>query len=48
MRTRPIIVAGGADYIGSHICHVAERGFTPIVVDSIEPCGERVAAYRRA
>ena len=49
MRTRPIIVAGGAGYIGSHFCHVAAGcGFTPIVVDSIEPCTERVAAYRRA
>jgi UDP-glucose 4-epimerase len=47
MPTRPIIVAGGAGYIGSHFCHVAaERGFTPIVVDSIGPCSERVAAYR--
>ncbi len=49
MRNRPIIVAGGAGYIGSHFCHVAaERGFTPIVVDSIYPCSERVAAYRHA
>ena len=49
MRTRPIVVAGGAGYIGSHFCHVAaERGFTPIVVDSIGPCTERVAAYRRS
>jgi UDP-glucose 4-epimerase len=49
MLKKPIIVAGGAGYIGSHFCHVAaERGFTPIVVDSIGPCTERVAAYRRA
>jgi len=49
MRKRAIIVAGGAGYIGSHFCHVAaERGFAPIVVDSIGPCTERVAAYRRA
>jgi UDP-arabinose 4-epimerase len=49
MRSKPIIVAGGAGYIGSHFCHVAaERGFTPIVVDSIHPSSERVAAYRRA
>ncbi len=49
MRKRPIIVAGGAGYIGSHFCHVAaERGFEPIVVDSIGPCSERVAVYRRA
>ena len=49
MRSKPIVVAGGAGYIGSHFCHVAaERGFSPIVVDSIGPCTERVAAYRRS
>lgn len=49
MRTRPIVVAGGAGYIGSHFRHVAAgRGFTPIVVDSIGPCIGRVAAYRCA
>src|SRR5262245_15478409 len=49
MPSKPIIVAGGAGYIGSHFCHVAaERGFAPVVVDSIGPCTERVAAYRRA
>jgi len=49
MPSKPIIVAGGAGYIGSHFCHVAaERGFSPIVVDSIEPCTERVATYRRS
>jgi len=49
MQNKPIIVAGGAGYIGSHFCHVAaERGFTPIVVDSIHPCSQRVAAYRGA
>jgi UDP-glucose 4-epimerase len=49
MRKRPIVVAGGAGYIGSHFCHVAAgRGYTPIVVDSIGPSSERVAAYRRA
>jgi UDP-arabinose 4-epimerase len=49
MRNKPILVAGGAGYIGSHFCHVAaERGFTPIVVDSIGPSSERVAAYRRS
>jgi UDP-glucose 4-epimerase len=49
MQTRPIIVAGGAGYIGSHFCHVAaECGFAPIVVDSVGPCTERVAAHRRA
>jgi UDP-glucose 4-epimerase len=49
MPTRPIIVAGGAGYIGSHFCHLAaERGFAPIVVDSIGPSSGRVAAYRRS
>jgi UDP-glucose 4-epimerase len=49
MPNKPIIVAGGAGYIGSHFCHVAaERGFTPIVVDAIHPSSERVAAYRHA
>ena len=49
MSGKPILVAGGAGYIGSHFCHVAaERGFVPLVVDSIGPCTERVAAYRRA
>jgi UDP-glucose 4-epimerase len=49
MASKPIVVAGGAGYIGSHFCHVAaERGFTPVVVDSIGPCTERVAAYRRS
>jgi UDP-glucose 4-epimerase len=46
---RAILVAGGAGYIGSHFCHVAaRRGFTPVVVDRIEPSTERVAAYRRS
>jgi UDP-glucose 4-epimerase len=49
MPSRPIVVAGGAGYIGSHFCHVAaDSGFTPIVVDAIGPCSERVAAYRRS
>lgn len=49
MPSKPIIVAGGAGYIGSHFCHLAaERGFAPVVVDSIGPCTERVAAYRRS
>src|SRR5262245_2409682 len=49
MPRKPIIVAGGAGYIGSHFCHLAaERGFAPLVVDSIGPSTERVAAYRRA
>jgi UDP-glucose 4-epimerase len=44
-----ILVAGGAGYIGSHFCHVAaRRGFSPVVIDRIEPSTERVAAYRRA
>ena len=46
---RTILVAGGAGYIGSHFCHVAaERGFSPVIVDSIGPSTERVEAYRRA
>jgi UDP-glucose 4-epimerase len=45
---KPIIVAGGAGYIGSHFCHVAaERGYSPIVIDSIGPSSERVEAFRR-
>jgi UDP-glucose 4-epimerase len=49
MASKPIIVAGGAGYIGSHFCHVAaERGFSPVVVDSIGPGTDRVAAYRRS
>ena len=49
MSKRAILVAGGAGYIGSHFCHVAaRRGFSPVVVDRIEPSTERVAAYRRS
>jgi UDP-glucose 4-epimerase len=49
MASKPIVVAGGAGYIGSHFCHLAaERGFSPVVVDSIGPCTARVAAYRRS
>lgn len=47
MAGKTIIVAGGAGYIGSHFCHLAaERGFSPVVVDSIGPATDRVAAYR--
>jgi len=49
MASKPIIVAGGAGYIGSHFCHLAaERGFSPVIVDGIGPCTERVATYRRS
>lgn len=49
MRGKPIIVAGGAGYIGSHFCHVAaERGYAPIVIDSIGPSSARVEAFRRS
>ncbi len=48
MSRKPIIVAGGAGYIGSHFCHVAaERGYAPIVIDSIGPSSKRVEAFRR-
>ena len=32
----PILVIGGAGYIGSHTCkHLAENGFQPIVFDNL-------------
>jgi UDP-glucose 4-epimerase len=44
-----ILVAGGAGYIGSHFCHVAaRRGFSPVVIDRIEPSAHRAAAYRQS
>jgi UDP-arabinose 4-epimerase len=46
---RTVIVAGGAGYIGSHFCHLAaERGYAPIVIDSIGPASPRVEQHRRA
>lgn len=48
MTKKTIIVAGGAGYIGSHFCHVAaERGYTPVVIDSIGPSSRRVEKFRR-
>jgi len=45
---KTIIVAGGAGYIGSHFCHVAaQKGYAPVVIDSIGPSSRRVEAYRR-
>jgi UDP-glucose 4-epimerase len=45
---KTIIVAGGAGYIGSHFCHVAaERGYEPVVIDSIGPSSSRVESHRR-
>jgi UDP-glucose 4-epimerase len=45
---KPILVAGGAGYIGSHFCHVAaQKGYAPIIIDSIGPSSSRVEAYRR-
>ncbi|MCM2291528.1 UDP-glucose 4-epimerase GalE [Allorhizobium sp. BGMRC 0089] len=36
MTDKPILVVGGAGYIGSHTClALAERGFTPIVYDNL-------------
>ena len=48
MSARCILVAGGAGYIGSHFCHVAaQRGYAPVIVDSIGPASSRVEVYRR-
>ena len=45
---KPILVAGGAGYIGSHFCHVAaQRGYAPIVIDRLGPSSSNVEAYRR-
>jgi UDP-glucose 4-epimerase len=45
---KPILVAGGAGYIGSHFCHVAARkGYSPVVIDSIGRSSQRVQDYRR-
>lgn len=36
MKTKNILVTGGAGYIGSHTCKaLAERGYTPVTLDSL-------------
>ena len=45
--SKTLLVAGGAGYIGSHVCHVAaQHGFAPVVVDRIEPAEGALEAYR--
>ena len=35
--TRPVLVTGGAGYIGSHVCKaLAEAGAQPICLDTLE------------
>ncbi len=43
-----IIVAGGAGYIGSHFCKLAEaKGYTPITVDRLTSPSSRVEEWRK-
>lgn len=36
MNNRTVLVAGGAGYIGSHVCwHLADAGYLPVVVDDL-------------
>ncbi|HVY12597.1 MAG TPA: UDP-glucose 4-epimerase [Alphaproteobacteria bacterium] len=49
MNKFPILVAGGAGYIGAHFCKAAQdAGFLPVVVDRISSPSPRVEAFRRA
>ncbi|MDX2028356.1 MAG: UDP-glucose 4-epimerase GalE [Alphaproteobacteria bacterium] len=44
MSQGPILVTGGAGYIGSHVCHaLKQRGYTPITLDNLSR-GHRAAA----
>jgi len=48
-KSKRILVAGGAGYIGSHFCHLANlKGFQPIVLDRIESTSSKVMNYRRS
>ena len=43
----PVLVTGGAGYIGSHTCKaLARRGFVPIAVDNLSLGRREVAAQR--
>ncbi|SLN38382.1 UDP-glucose 4-epimerase [Roseovarius gaetbuli] len=36
MTGKPVLVTGGAGYIGSHVCkHLSRSGYTPVVIDNL-------------
>ncbi len=36
MSGKPVLVTGGAGYIGSHVCkHLSRSGYTPVVIDNL-------------
>jgi UDP-glucose-4-epimerase GalE len=46
MNAKPILVTGGAGYIGSHVCHrLARLGYRPIVLDNLSRGHRQLAKW---
>jgi len=46
MKIKPILVTGGAGYIGSHVCkHLSRCGYTPVVIDNLSEGHEEAVKW---
>ena len=46
MKTKQILVTGGAGYIGSHVCkHLSQCGYTPVVIDNLSEGHEEAVKW---